>query len=75
MPVVDILAWSNEQFGEDARLRYEALIAAALRDVATRYDGVGCSPRPELGGGVYAWHLRRSRDRSAAVLSIGPGIF
>jgi len=30
--VLDILAWTDEQFGEAARLRYESLIVAALRD-------------------------------------------
>jgi toxin ParE1/3/4 len=32
--VLDILAWTDEQFGEVARLRYESLIVAALRDLA-----------------------------------------
>lgn len=64
--IVDILAWSHEQFGAEARLRYEALIAGALRDVADRARGRDGTPRPELGEGVYSWHLRRSRDRSTA---------
>ncbi len=29
--IVSILAWSHEQFGQEARQRYEALIAAASR--------------------------------------------
>jgi toxin ParE1/3/4 len=36
--VLDILAWTDEQFGEAARLRYESLIVAALRDVARHLD-------------------------------------
>lgn len=64
--IVDILAWSHEQFGAEARSRYEALIVAALRDVAEHVGRLGGTPRPELGEGVYSWHLRRSRDRSAA---------
>jgi toxin ParE1/3/4 len=60
--VIDILAWTQEQFGEVARLRYEGLIVAALRDVATQADRPGSIERPELGAGVRSWHLRLSRD-------------
>jgi toxin ParE1/3/4 len=59
--VLDILAWSHEHFGEAARLRYESLIAAALRDVASSPDRPGSVARPELGRGVRSWHLRLSR--------------
>ena len=64
--VVGILAWTHEQFGESARLRYERLIIAALRDVATQPDRPGSIPRPELGVGVRSWHLRLSRTHVAA---------
>jgi len=60
--VINILAWTDEQFGEAARLRYESLIVAALRDVATQPDRPGSLARPELGAGVRSWHLRLSRD-------------
>ncbi len=60
--VIDILAWTQEQFGDSARLRYERLIVAALRDVATQPDRPGSIERPELGAGVRSWHLRLSRD-------------
>lgn len=69
--VVDILAWTQEQFGEVARLRYESLIVAALRDVATQPDRPGSIERPELGAGVRSWHLRLSRgheDTAAGVV-------
>ena len=59
--LIDILAWTQEQFGEAARLRYEHLIVAALRDVATQQDRPGSIERPELGAGVRSWHLRLSR--------------
>lgn len=45
--VLSILAWTHEQFGEAARLRYESLIVAALRDVAGQPDrhlAVSCGP-------------------------------
>lgn len=63
--VINLLAWTHEQFGEAARLRYQRLIVAALRDVATQPDRPGGIARPELGAGVRSWHLRLSRDRAA----------
>lgn len=63
--VVGILGWTHEQFGEAARLRYESLIVAALRDVAAQPDRPGSIARPELGAGVRSWHLRLSRDHVA----------
>ena len=71
--VINQLAWIHEQFGEAARLRYEALIVAALRDVATKPERPGSIARPELGVDVRSWHLRLSRDRAAtgAVWSAG----
>lgn len=62
--IVSILAWSHDQFGEEARRRYEALIATATRDAATLSDEVGWTARPELGVGVFSWHLAQSRTRS-----------
>lgn len=62
--IVSILAWSDEQFGEAARRRYEALIVAAIRDAASRVDDIGRTSRPELGEGVFSWHLLHSRSRS-----------
>jgi toxin ParE1/3/4 len=62
--VINILSWTHEQFGESARLRYESLIIAALRAVATQPDRPGSITRPELGAGVRTWHLRLSRDRA-----------
>lgn len=62
--IVSILAWSGEQFGEEARKRYEALIATAIRDAASRIEDIGHTYRPELGEGVFSWHLSRSRVRS-----------
>lgn len=59
--VLGILAWTHEQFGEAARLRYEGLIVAALRDLASQPDRPGSLVRPELGAGVRSWHLRLSR--------------
>jgi len=63
--IVTILAWSEERFGKDARKRYEALIATAIRDAASRTGDVGHTTRPELGDGVFSWHLAHSRTRGS----------
>ena len=62
--IVSILAWSHERFGVEARKRYEVLIATAIRDVAARNDEIGVTARPELGSGVFSWHLAQSSSRS-----------
>lgn len=62
--IISILTWSHEQFGDEARTRYEALIATAIRDAAARGGTEERVPRPEFGDGVFAWHLARSRTRS-----------
>lgn len=62
--IVSILAWSRERFGAEEGKRYEALIATAIRDAAERTDQLGHRPRPELGDGVFSWHLALSRTRS-----------
>lgn len=63
--IVEILAWSHEQFGEEARRRYEGLLAAAMRDAASSADNDASVARPEGGPGVFSWHLSRSRTRSS----------
>lgn len=62
--LAEILAWSHEQFGEEARTRYEALIVTAIRDAASHGQTGVHTSRPELGTGVYSWHLSRSRTRT-----------
>lgn len=62
--IIDILAWSQQQFGDETRKRYEALIVAALRDIATQPTRPGSIERPELGAAVRSWHLRLSCERA-----------
>ena len=73
--VVSILAWSEDRFGAEARERYRALIATAIRDAASRPDEVGHVPRPKLGEGVFSWHLSQSRTRSPGGLVRRPRHF
>lgn len=62
--IVNILAWTQEHFGEAARLRYERLLVTALRDIALGPNRTGSISRPELGHDVRSYHLRHSRDRA-----------
>ena len=63
--IIDILTWSQDRFGHEARTRYERLIATAIRDNAADPKRPGSFERPELGDGVRSWHLRGSRDHTA----------
>jgi toxin ParE1/3/4 len=64
--IIDILAWTQDQFGEQARERYERLVAAGIRDIASAPTRPGSTERPELGDGVRSWHLRASRNRTGS---------
>lgn len=62
--IIDILAHTEAQFGEAARLRYERLIATAIRDIAGDPTRPGTLDREELGSDARTWHLRASRERA-----------
>jgi toxin ParE1/3/4 len=61
--ILSVLIWTTERFGILARTRYEALLAAALVDIAADPSRPGSIPRPELGGGIRSYHLHHSRKR------------
>lgn len=61
--IVSILEWSHENFGEQARLRYEALLTQAIIDIAESPDRPGCVPREELAAEARTYHLWHSRNR------------
>lgn len=63
--IVRILAWSHGHFGEQARLRYEALLTQALVDIAEDPTRAGSVPREELAAGARTYHLWHSRQRMA----------
>lgn len=56
----EALAWSIENFGEDAAARYTALILRAEEDLAAHPERIGVI---RLAGGVLAYHLRYSARR------------
>lgn len=65
--IEQILAWSHEQFGELARLRYEKLLVCAVQDVVEDPNRAGCHHRPEIAGAARTYHLRNSRDHLSRV--------
>jgi toxin ParE1/3/4 len=58
-----ILEWTQETFGERARLRYEALLTRAILDVAGTPERPGSHDRSEIAAAVRTYHVRHSRDR------------
>ncbi|MCC6629988.1 MAG: type II toxin-antitoxin system RelE/ParE family toxin [Chloroflexi bacterium] len=65
-----ILAWSEKEFGLEARLRYGHLIATAIDDVAEDPERLGSRPRPDLRTGVRTYHLISSRERGREMSGI-----
>lgn len=60
--IESILALSQEQFGEQGRLRYEALLVRAMLDVGERPERAGSQARPEIGAAVRTYHFYYSRE-------------
>ncbi len=59
--ILSILAWTHQQFGENARLRYEALLGQAILDVAEDPERIGVTRREEIREGAFTYHLWHSR--------------
>lgn len=62
--IVDILAQTHEDFGNEASLRYQWLIVTALGDLAADFQRNGTLLRPEIAPDVRSYHLRHSRERA-----------
>ncbi len=61
--VESILAWTQERFGQQGRLRYEALLVRAILDVADDPQRTGSHTRPEISPAARTYHLWHSRNR------------
>jgi toxin ParE1/3/4 len=68
--ILQLLAYTQERFGEIMRQRYEALLVAALRDIAAAPGLQGSVARPELGADVRSYHLRHSRKHASTSLGL-----
>jgi toxin ParE1/3/4 len=62
--LANILATSAERWGAEGRLKYAAVLADAMRQVAAEPHGPLTRKRPDLRSGVRSFHVRYAR-RSA----------
>jgi toxin ParE1/3/4 len=66
--IIHLLAYIHDRFGEIARQRYEALLVAGLRDIASDPERPDSVARPDLGHAVHSYHLRHSAERARTTL-------
>jgi toxin ParE1/3/4 len=64
-----VLRWTHDEWGEQARLRYEALLVRAIIDAATNPDLPGSTRRPEIAASARTYHLMHSRNHVATKTS------
>jgi len=62
--IAAILKASEARHGADARRRYRACLAAAMRRVASQPADPATADRGELLAGVRSFHIRHSRGES-----------
>ena len=63
--IESVLSWTQEEWDEQAGLRYEALLVQAIIDAATNPDLPGGSRRPEIAASARTYHLTHSRNHVA----------
>jgi toxin ParE1/3/4 len=64
--IESILRWTQNQFGEQARIRYEALLGRAIVNLAENPARAGIRKRPEISPPAHTYHLWHSRKRVKA---------
>ena len=64
--IIEILAWSEGNFGEFGRIRYEKLIIAAIRDLTENPERYGTQRRDEVIENARFYHLVHSRKSVTA---------
>ena len=62
--ITSILRMSEKNHGPDARIRYRALLTAAMRRIAADPRGVSTLDRTDLLDGLRSLHIRHSRHES-----------
>ena len=65
--IASLLRTSESMHGAEARVRYRALLTAALRRIAADPQGLSTVDRSELFHGVRSFHIRHSRGESREV--------
>jgi len=61
--ILNILQYTSEQFGVQARRKYSQLIQQAIKDVQEDPERPGAKRRPELTDIARTYHLFYSRDK------------
>lgn len=59
--IVDLLACSEREYGENARRRYEHLVRSGVQALRSDPDRSGVSTHPSLRPGLRLFHLRHVR--------------
>src|SRR5271168_4401935 len=62
--IAAVLRTSETTHGTEARIRYRALLTAAMRRIAAEPLGLSTVDRNELSDGVRSFHIRHSRNQS-----------
>jgi len=70
--IASILRTSEERWGQSTRTRYQALLAAAMRRVASRPQDGATVDRSDLSPGLRSFHLRHSRDHGGEAAVANP---
>ncbi len=63
--IASVLRTSEKMHGAAARIRYRALLTAALRRIAADPRGPSTVDRREIVDGVRSFHIRHSRSESS----------
>ena len=70
--ISSILRTSEERHGREARVRYRALLTAAMRRTAADPEGNLTAERTELQQGIRSYQIRHSRGESGEVPVTNP---
>jgi toxin ParE1/3/4 len=62
--IAALLLTSERHHGKDARIRYRALLTAALRKIASEPDGPLTKDRGDLAARIRSFHIRHGRSES-----------
>jgi toxin ParE1/3/4 len=81
--IASMLRTGETMHGTEARIRYLALLAAAMRRIAAEPQGLSTVDRGDLFAGIRSFHIRRGESAEAAVgdpvhvifyRAVGPGM-
>jgi toxin ParE1/3/4 len=65
--IASLLRTSERMHGTEARIRYRALLTAAMRRIAAQPQGPSTTDQSDLFPGIRSFHIRNSRAESREV--------